>query len=208
MQQAVSNLPCLKGFEHINRYWDRRHEQIAAKILPGEYYVTCEDELITTVLGSCISVCAYDPAIGVGGMNHFMLPSGNGVELDIVGRSFRYGDVAMERMLNTLYSQGAHKKRLIFKAFGGGHVMAKMTDIGELNIAFLRKFMSLEGFRLDAEDLSGPYPRKVIFYPCSGKVMVKRLQAVHNNTIYERETSYEKLLSEPEQVEGDIDLFD
>ena len=200
--------PCIKGFEHINRYWDRSHEQVAAKILPGEFYVTRESELITTVLGSCVSVCVYDPVLRIGGMNHFMLPSGNGMDLDIVGKSFRYGDVAMERMLNVLFTNGADRKRIVFKAFGGGHVMARMTDIGELNIAFLKKFMSLEGYKLEAEDLSGPYPRKVVFFPETGRVLVKRLKAMHNNTIYERESSYEQQLRKPAEVEGDIDLFD
>ena len=66
--------PSIAGFEHVNRYVDREHGVIAAKILPGEYYVTQEDELITTVLGSCISACIRDKESGMGGMNHFMLP--------------------------------------------------------------------------------------------------------------------------------------
>jgi len=66
--------PVLRGFEHVTRYWDRYTGQFAAKILPGEYYVTQHGELIVTVLGSCVSACIRCKATGFGGMNHFMLP--------------------------------------------------------------------------------------------------------------------------------------
>lgn len=73
--QSSQTLPrVLPGFEHINRYWDSVHQAAAAKLLPGEYYVTVEDEIIVTVLGSCVSACIRDPIRGIGGMNHFMLP--------------------------------------------------------------------------------------------------------------------------------------
>ena len=68
----------LPGFDNINRYWDRKHEMAAAKILPGEYYVTNHEEIITTVLGSCVSACVRDRVLGIGGMNHFMLPESEG----------------------------------------------------------------------------------------------------------------------------------
>lgn len=64
----------LPGYEHINRYWDRLHDRYVAKILPGEYYVTLQGELVATVLGSCVSACIRDRKLGIGGMNHFMLP--------------------------------------------------------------------------------------------------------------------------------------
>ena len=199
---------CLPGFEKINRYWDRRHSVVAAKILPGEYYVTEKDELITTVLGSCISVCVYDPKLGMGGMNHFMLPVNKGAATELNSESFRYGDVAMEKLINELMRNGAERSRLVFKAFGGGQIIRKMTNIGDSNIAFLHKFLTLEGFKLRASDLGGPHPRKVNFYPASGKVMMKRLQHLHNDTIERRETQYERELCKEEQLSGDIDLFE
>lgn len=203
-------LPCLKGFEKINRYFDKNHQVVSAKILPGEYYVTLHNEMITTVLGSCISVCVYDPASGMGGMNHFMLPSsGNISEAEnLLSDSFRYGDVAMERMINDLLRNGAEKKKLVFKAFGGGKILQQMTDIGERNIRFLRKFMMLDGLRLTSQDLGGPHPRKVNFFPATGKVLVKKLEHMHNDTIFRREDKYKKEISVPEDMAGDIDLFD
>lgn len=201
---------CIHGFEHINRYWDKSQHVVAAKILPGEYYVTKNDELITTVLGSCISVCAYDPFAGVGGMNHFMLPAEkSGTEnLALTSASFRYGDVAMERLINDLLKNGATKKGLIFKAFGGGQIIKGMTGIGQINIDFLHKFMGLEGLRIQASDLGGPYPRKINFSPLSGKVKQKKLEHMHNDTIVAREEKYVTEIEDQEEPSGDIDLFD
>ncbi|UAA38751.1 chemoreceptor glutamine deamidase CheD [Paraneptunicella aestuarii] len=199
---------CLPGFEHVNRYWDRHHNTFAAKILPGEYYVTTGQEVITTVLGSCISVCVYDPVQGIGGMNHFMLPSSRKDDMGLLSESFRYGDVAMERLVNDLLRNGADKSRLIFKAFGGGQIIKHMTAIGQRNISFLHKFMTMEGYKLKASDLGGPHPRKVVFFPLEGSVKVKRLQHMHNDTIVARENKYSTQLSKQEEITGDIDLFD
>ena len=198
---------CLPGFEHVNRYYDKHHDSFAAKILPGEYYVTSNQEVVTTVLGSCISVCVYDPVNLIGGMNHFMLPSGNN-DNDIMSQSFRYGDVAMEKLVNVILRHGGNKAELIFKAFGGGQIIKNMTSIGQRNISFLHKFMTMEGYKLSASDLGGPHPRKVVFNPLDGKVKLKRLQHMHNDTILERENRYETEISRQEEVTGEIDLFD
>ena len=198
---------CLPGFEHVNRYYDKHHDSFAAKILPGEYYVTSNQEVVTTVLGSCISVCVYDPVNLIGGMNHFMLPSGNN-DNDIMSQSFRYGDVAMEKLVNVILRHGGNKSELIFKAFGGGQIIKNMTSIGQRNISFLHKFMTMEGYKLSASDLGGPHPRKVVFNPLDGKVKLKRLQHMHNDTILERENRYETEISRQEEVTGEIDLFD
>ena len=97
--------PSLPGFERINRYWDKQHDVQAAKILPGEYYVTNYHELVTTVLGSCVSACVRDKVFGIGGMNHFMLPisegKGWGGTNDIAGTATRFGNYAMEHMIST-----------------------------------------------------------------------------------------------------------
>ena len=198
---------CLPGFEHVNRYYDKQHNSIAAKILPGEFYVTSNQEVVTTVLGSCISVCVYDPVNSIGGMNHFMLPSGNS-DNDIMSQSFRYGDVAMEKLVNVILRHGGNKAELIFKAFGGGQIIKNMTSIGQRNISFLHKFMTMEGYKLSASDLGGPHPRKVVFNPLDGKVKLKRLQHMHNDTILQRENRYETEISRQEEVTGEIDLFD
>lgn len=198
---------CLPGFDNINRYWDKQKQCFAAKILPGEYYVSKQQEMITTVLGSCISVCVHDPVAEIGGMNHFMLPKDKGNGGELISDSFRYGDAAMEMLVNELMRNGAERHRLVFKAFGGGQIIKTMMSIGQDNIAFLHKFMTMEGFKLSSSDLGGPHPRKVRFYSASGKVQMKKLQHMHNDTITRRETNYQSRLKTEKVEAGDIDLF-
>jgi chemotaxis protein CheD len=199
----------LPGFAHITRYWDDQHGLYAAKLLPGEFYVTREQETIVTVLGSCVSACVRDAVIGVGGMNHFMLPvSGtNGSwENSATGASARYGNFAMEQMINEILKHGGSRKNLEVKVFGGGRILTQMTDIGLKNIEFVQHYARTEGLQIVASDLGDIYPRKVYYTPISGKVFVKKLRALHNNTVIERETAYlNELRHKP--VEGSVELF-
>lgn len=203
------NLPsCWQEFNHINRYWDKNTGLPTAKLLPGEYYVTLHNEAITTVLGSCISACIRDTKVGIGGMNHFMLPvQGEHAEKVDVGRAERYGNYAMEQMINDILRNGGERKNLEVKIFGGGRVMRGMTDVGKRNIQFVRSYIELEGFNLIAEDVAGNYPRKVIYMPRSGKVLMKKLYSKHNQTIETRDESYFEKISH-EEVKSDIELFD
>ena len=201
----------LPGFEQINRYWDKSHCRAAAKILPGEYYVTIQDELVTTVLGSCVSACIRDRAFGIGGMNHFMLPIGsdakgwNGAN-DILSSATRYGNFAMEHMINDILKNGGGKKHLVAKIFGGGQIIPSMTDIGERNIAFVREYLDAENIPLIGEDVADIHPRKVVNFPKSGRVLVKRLRHLHNDTVVRRESAYRnKLVHTP--VQGEVELF-
>lgn len=199
----------LAGFAHINRYWDEQHGMFAAKLLPGEYYVTCEKETIVTVLGSCVSACIRDPIFGIGGMNHFMLPEnqGNGSwESGNVSASTRYGSHAMEQLINDILKNGGSRKNLELKLTGGGRILAQMTDIGKKNIDFIEKYVQTESLRVLARDLGDIYPRKVYYTPITGKVDVKKLRSMHNNTIVERETQYSKQLHE-QPVTGEVTLF-
>lgn len=203
--------PTLPGFEGINRYWDRINSKVAAKILPGQYYVTLHDELIVTVLGSCVSACIRDPRKGIGGMNHFMLPMETGLSTGNWGSkglsaATRYGNVAMEYLINGILRNGGDRHNLEVKIFGGGKILAQMTDIGQRNIAFIREYVQVEGLKLVADDLGDICPRKVYYYPGSGVVRVKKLRALHDNTLVEREMAYvDELRKAP--VAGEIDLF-
>jgi len=203
--------PLIEGFEHVNRYWDREHEIIAAKILPGEYYVTQEDELITTVLGSCISACIRDRDSGIGGMNHFMLPETNASKFKkcseaFVGNATRYGNYAMEHLINTILSNGGKRKNLEVKVFGGGKIIPTLTDVGTKNIDFVLDYIDQEGLKLISKDLGDIYPRKVIYFPKTGKVGMKKIQDLHNDTIAQREKQYFNSLKNA-PVEGDVELF-
>lgn len=199
--------PTLRGFEQIKRFWDSGRNKVMAKVLPGEFYVTKQDELVSTVLGSCIAACIYDPVMGIGGMNHFMLPSSLQLEqIDPDSTDCRYGNWAMEFLINEIVKNGGLRKNLQVKLFGGGKVIRSMTDVGMGNIRFANAYLKEEGLNLVAHDVGGPWPRKVLFHPESGAVKVKKLRTMHNDTIQKRELKY---LRDLEQTDSntDIELF-
>lgn len=197
------------GFvEHLagNRYFDRQFEVEAVKVLPGEYYVTATNMVLVTVLGSCVSACVRDRDKGVGGMNHFMLADGGDTEM--LSASARYGTYAMEILINHLMKMGARKSALEAKVFGGGRVMASLTSsqVGERNSSFVIDFLRTEGIPVAAKDLLDVYPRKVYYFPTSGRVLVKKLVRMHNDTVMRREKEYAARLTEA-PVAGDVELF-
>lgn len=196
----------LEGFAHVRRYWDKYQSCYAAKILPGEYYVTRHNECVTTVLGSCVSACIRDVRTGVGGMNHFMLPMNHAEDQSLISDAARYGNYAMEHLINDILRNGGQRKSLEIKLFGGGRVMNMMMDVGKKNIDFVLDYVKTEGFSVASQDLGDRYPRKIIYFPKTGKVKMKKLQTMHNDTILIRETQYmDKLRVEP--VQGDVELF-
>ncbi len=203
--------PSVEGFDSVKRYWDKRNNIMAAKLLPGEYYVTLENELITTVLGSCISACIWDPMAGVGGMNHFMLPETSkdrlrsGVE-SVVGNATRYGNYAMEHLINVILASGGKRKNLQVKLFGGGKIIPTMSDVGARNIQFVLEYVDAEALKLLAQDLGDIYPRKVNFYPKTGKVKMKKIQDIHNETLAIRERRYGSSIKDM-PVESEVELF-
>lgn len=202
---APPPVPLVLG--RASKYMDRHFSRHAMKILPGEFYATKDDEVIVTVLGSCVSACIMDPIAMVGGMNHFMLPARKGNAHEDMFYAARYGAAAMEYLINNLLHLGADRDRLVAKAFGGGKVMRNMeTDIGGQNIEFVRMFLRRENIPLWSEDLGGELPRKVYFFPHTGQVIVKRLSHVHNDTLVLRELSYFKQVSD-KPIEGDVELF-
>jgi chemotaxis protein CheD len=203
--------PALPQFSHVGRFWDREHQCFSAKLLPGEYYVTTVGEQIATVLGSCVSACVRDRRTGIGGMNHFMLPQdgskGTSAWGTAVSAATRYGNVAMERLINDILKLGSSRDNLEVKLVGGGKVLgASAIDVGARNIDFVRKYVADEGFLVAGEDLGDIYPRKVQYSPATGKLRVKKLNAVRNNTLYERERTYAEVLDK-EAVGNDIELF-
>jgi chemotaxis protein CheD len=185
-------------------YRDRHFDIDAAKIGPGEYYITQRDMVIVTVLGSCVSVCLRDPVARVGGMNHFMLP-----DRDVDGplsASARYGAYAMEILINQLFALGARRERLEAKVFGAARVLPGMSDIGERNAAFAIKYLKRESIRVLAEDLGSDEPCKIYFFAQTGRVLLKRLKSLRNDTIARRERDYAKRLDSISRG-GPADLF-
>ena len=209
LRQARPEAPAvLPGFEQIQRFWEPDTQRWTVKILPGEYYVTRSDEAITTVLGSCISACIRDPVMRIGGMNHFMLPEDNSLrdQRTPVGLATRYGSNAMESLINDVLKLGGLRERLEIKVFGGGRVLAHMTDIGARNIDFVRGYLTTEGLRTNAQDVGGEQPRKVVYYPTEGRVRVRKLRPIENRGVSDREKLYMDSLDSKNDG-GDIELF-
>lgn len=182
----------------IKPYWDHRFQRHAIKLLPGDFYATNQDEIIVTVLGSCISVCLYDTVIKAGGMNHFMLPKSKVTsETETSSLVFqdnqmaRYGNVAMELLINALIKLGGNRMNMIAKVFGGGQVTDSSIDVGKNNIEFAREYLKLEGIPVLKSDVGGLNPRKIYYIPSLNEVYVKLIQRINNNTILSREQDYQ-----------------
>ncbi len=216
MQQPVKpqhriseTMSMLKEEIATNLYYDRIFDIDAAKIGPGEYYFTNQDMVIVTVLGSCISACIRDVVSGIGGMNHFMLPQSSKADLNSpVSESMRYGNYAMEMLINQLIRNGAKRENLEAKIFGGGNVLRSFTTnvVGKRNAAFVKQYLEEEGITIASEDLLDVFPRKVHYFPKTGKVMLKKLKQLNNYTLIEREEAYSSKLAKNE-VSGEVDLF-
>lgn len=136
-------------------------------VLQGELYITAKpEEVLSTILGSCVAVCMWDPVTEVGGMNHFLLPDSAGKGPDQV----KYGAHAMELLINGLLRKGGARDRLVCKIFGGAAMGNSFSRIGEGNAAFARSFLREEGIPIEAESLGGSEARRVRFWATSGRV--------------------------------------
>jgi len=165
-------------------------------IYPGEFFVSPHD-IIATVLGSCISVCIKDTMTGLGGMNHFMLPGDVRSEEMFTSASSKYGMFAMEQLIEEMLKKGGSKKHFQAKVFGGGHVLNfRKTDgnVPESNIDFVRAFLKMEQVDIVKEDVGGYSGRKILFFPDTGKVLLKRLKSTVDSKIIEAEDLYKKKL--------------
>jgi len=193
-----------------NRYFDPHFKVETAKILPGEYYATNKDMALVTVLGSCVSACLRDRESGIGGMNHFMLPD-EGKLLGAHGNisaGGRYGVHAMELLINQILKLGGRRDRLEAKVFGGGNVLQgfMLSNVGEQNAEFIVEYLTIERIPIAARDLLDIWPRKIYYFPRTGRVMVKRLRKINNDTIVLRERDYGARLFHG-HLEGGAELF-
>lgn len=167
------------------------------------------DVAFSTVLGSCISTCVRDLVAGVGGMNHFLLPDpGKGESSKLLSDSARYGAFAMERLINRVLSEGTGRKaNLEFKVFGGGRINKALSDVGRENIAFVRAFFKAENYPVLAEDVGGDFSRRLMFWPGSGKALVKRLGPADTAAITRAELQVAHRRESPAPAREDIELF-
>lgn len=184
-------------------FHDQHFKFNAAKVLPGEYYVSNEDVVIMTVLGSCIAACIWDSRLRIGGMNHFMLPEGG------ADTSGRYGSYAMELLINQLVKMGSSREYMQAKVFGGGAVISGFTtmNVGERNTKFVMDYLATERIPVVSKDVLDIYPRKVVFFPVTGKAMVKRLAHAHPETLESQERQGLATKVVQSTSGGSVDLF-
>ncbi len=184
-------------------YHDHHFRHDAVKVLPGEYFVTGHDMVLMTVLGSCIAACIWDPKARVGGMNHFMLPEGGS------DTSGRYGSYAMELLINEMIKLGARRESMQAKVFGGGQVMHSFTtmNVGERNTTFVLDYLQTERIAVVSKDVLDIYPRKVCYFPTTGKAMVKRLAHSHPETLETQERKGSAAVVAQNNAGGSVDLF-
>ena len=185
-------------------YNDHHFQYDAVKVLPGEYFVSADDLIIMTVLGSCIAACIWDGKVRAGGMNHFMLPDGDGA--DGFGR---YGSYAMELLINEMLKMGARRETMQAKVFGGAQVMAGFTsmNVGQRNTKFVLDYLATERIPVVSQDVLDIQPRKVCFFPVTGKALVKRLAHSHPETLVVDERLGNAAAFAKATSGGSVDLF-
>ncbi len=196
----------------MNRHYDPHFGKDIVTIHPGEYYSSTDDIYIATVLGSCISVALFDTAIKLGGLNHFMLPKSSR-DVVLEEDEGRFGDYAVELLINDLMKKGAKRNHLQAKVFGGGNVLEdngyhqNMTGINNINFALT--FLKQENIPILVNDTGGIFPRKIYFQPQTTKVFLKRIQksGMTVDQIKKREEAYGQSLKKMEKEAGDITWF-
>lgn len=193
-----------------NKYFDPHRDVWAIKLKPGEFHVSRvgDEELLVTTLGSCVSACIRDRKLGVGGMNHFMLPLSDDGNWAGASSSTRYGNYAMEHMINEIYKQGGVKENLEVSIFGGAVMFGdgSTTRVGQSNIKFVREYLQTEGFRVHQEDLGGGMARKVYFDPRTGEISVTHFSMEDDSTVTRREKELKTTITN-QPVAGDVELF-
>jgi len=186
-------------------------ERLSRSIQPGAWAIEPERPL-STLLGSCVAVCLFDPQARLGGLNHFMLPNmGRSQHGDV--DSLLSGDYAMESLLNALLQKGAKKPRLNAKAFGGGTIIdtrAGSLSIGMRNANFTKEWLDREGIPLMSSDFLGPWSRKVLFLPGTGDAYCRRMltNMATAEVIAREEQAYAETLAKRQRpAENKIELF-
>ena len=188
LQRAVRGQP-LPGDSFLaqNRFHDHQFGCDIVKIMPGEFFVATGHIALATVLGSCVSACLWDPVTKVGGMNHFMLADGGGRD-----DSMRYGQFAMDTLLQHLLAAGALAHCIEAKIFGGARVMRGLThsEVGSDNVRFVLDYLREQDIPVAASDLGDICPRKLYFFPESGRVKLRRLRSDESTQVICAEQEY------------------
>lgn len=180
------------------------------EIYASDCYATTEENIVlSTLLGSCVSVCMKDSKAGVAGMNHFMLPSRVNVKDVGFNDDTRYGVNAMEVMINEMMKKGAQRKRLQAKVFGGGRVMdTALNNVAHSNVDFALTYLKTEGIAVLAKDVGNQEGRKLLFFPDTFDVYVRRIHYNNLTTAVQTEKNLMQQMRKQCDKAGDLELFD
>ncbi len=190
------------------RVFDQRYGAYLVRVMPGGFYATGKvDELIVTVLGSCVAACIRNPFNGFGGMNHFMLPESTSGDWNGSSLALRYGNFAMEALINTILKSGCRRQDLEIKMFGGANLTDGPSMVGSKNVEFARDYLAAEGLKISSEDLGGISGRRIHYNPTTGKVQRLLLQTKSQQFISDSEEKYKKIIN-TNVIDGGIELFD
>ncbi len=192
-------------------FYDPKFQAMSVTVLPGDFYTTDKaDEMVVTILGSCVAACIRDKNTKLGGMNHFLLaeePSG------ITSSSNRYGSNAMEQLINSILRKGGRREDLEIKLFGGANVIENATLIGTNNINFVRSYLKKENLKIVSEDLGGSQARRIHYWPSTGRVLRHLIQSKDDKRqqVVQEEKVYKENLRKKQEKSSDygsIELFD
>ena len=187
----------------LRKFRNPRDGFLHVQLTLGDTYVTSSpEEVLTTILGSCIAACIRDPVTGVGGMNHFLLPDGNSGDRG----ALCYGVNAMELLINDIQKHGGDRRRLEAKLFGGGNVVAALTDVGTRNYAFARQFLNDEGIAIVGGDVGGDMARRIQYMPAIGRARQALVKGAEQRLVEEELTALHKK-TKTAVVTDDVEFF-
>ena len=196
------------GMPAVSRSYSHEYGMQQVRVLPGAYYTTTtKDEMIVTILGSCVAACVRNPRTGYGGMNHFMLPQSDKSDWGGTNSAMRYGNFAMEALINDVLKTGCARSELEIKLFGGANLYNGPSMVGAQNTEFALSYLRTEGLPLHSHDLGGPRGRRIHYFPATGKVKRLLLKPTTDQRLIRSEQDYIQSLQQ-QPIEGEVDLFE
>ncbi|HAK45014.1 MAG TPA: chemoreceptor glutamine deamidase CheD [Spirochaeta sp.] len=192
------------------KYFDNKLKKDSVNLAPGEFFVSGDDIVINTVLGSCVSVALYDSERKIAGLNHFMLAEAKlRTESENIFNVERYGLNAMESLMTGLIKLGSSGKCLQAKIFGGSAVLETrgggQMEIGADNISFAEKFLKAENIPVINRDTGGVRARRIYLYPQSFRILLRRVKP--NVELRDLMDVYKHKLDETKNNDGTTVLF-
>lgn len=160
----------------MHRSYDYKLKSYIIHIYAGECYIGDQNEIISTVLGSCIAICLHDVKLKIGGMIHYLLPL-TSKKKNLI-KPLNFGDKSFDFLVNGLIKKGSMERDLVAKVFGGANMISSgiENNVGELNILYAKKILKKRNIKILSEDVGGVLSRKIFFFPGKNKVFLKEVK--------------------------------